>query len=240
MNRALTSLPLPLPRMLRDTGWAMLLIPVVLLVITIFGRAIPWGVAAAVAAAAALLAPVVAADIAAAGVVCLGIYFTVLSGWMAFFHLTQDSDSLSRGSGLVGVNPVSNVFITGSGAGVILDVAVSALVLGFGVWLVPRTIGVHAGLVQRNVALTSRVERLAETRVAATDNAAAELRRVERDLHRRGTARGPGGQAAGARPAGPGAIPVRRATVRTRVARRPGRRGRLPAQGPGVHRQPVR
>jgi signal transduction histidine kinase len=42
---------------------------------------------------------------------------------------------------------------------------------------------VHAGLVQRNAALASRVARLAETRVAAVDNAAAELRRVERDLH---------------------------------------------------------
>jgi hypothetical protein len=36
MNRALTSLPLP--RTLRDTGWAVLLVPVVLLVITIACR----------------------------------------------------------------------------------------------------------------------------------------------------------------------------------------------------------
>jgi signal transduction histidine kinase len=179
MNRVLTSLPLPRP--LQDTGWAVLLVPVVLLVITIFGRAVPWEAAAAAAAAAALLAPVVAADIAAAGVVCLGIYFTVLTGWVAFYHVTQDS--LFRGSGLVGMNPVSGVFVTGSGAGVILDVAVSALVLGFGVWLVPRTIGVHAGLVRRNAALTRRVTRLAEARGAAVDGAAAELRRVERDLH---------------------------------------------------------
>src|SRR5690349_1743286 len=144
MNRTLISLPLP--RMLRDTGWAMLLIPVVLLVITIFGRAIPWGAAAAAAGAAALLAPVVAADIAAAGVVCLGIYFAVLSGWVAFYHLTQAQDSLSRGSGLVGMNPVSAVFVTGSGAGVILGGVVSALGLGFGVWLWPGPVGAHAGL----------------------------------------------------------------------------------------------
>jgi histidine kinase len=55
--------------------------------------------------------------------------------------------------------------------------------MAFGVWLVPRTIGVHAGLVQRNAALTSRVTRLAETRGTAVDSAASELRRLERDLH---------------------------------------------------------
>ncbi len=181
MNRALISLPLP--RMLRDTGWAMLLVPVVLLVITIFGRAIPWGAAAAVAGASALLAPVVAADIAAAGVVCLGIYLTVLTGWIALAFYHQTGNPFFRGSGLVGMNPVSSVLTVGSGAGVVLDVMLSALVLGFGVWLVPRTIGVHAGLVQRNAALANRVARLAETRVAAVDSAAAELRRVERDLH---------------------------------------------------------
>jgi signal transduction histidine kinase len=181
MNRVLTLLPLPRP--LRDTGWAVLLVPVVLLVITIFGRAIPWGIAAAVGAAAAVLAPVVAADVAAAGVVCLGMYFCVLTGWMvlAFYHVI--GNSFHRGSGLVGMNPVSGMFITGSGAGMALDVAVSALALGFGVWLVPRTIGVHAGLVQRNAALARRVARLADARGAAVDGAAAELRRVERDLH---------------------------------------------------------
>jgi len=181
MNRVLTSLPLPRP--LRDTCWAMLLVPVVLLVITIFGRAIPWGAAAAVAGASALLAPVVAADIAAAGVVCLGIYLTVLTGWIALALYHQTGNPFFRGSGLVGMNPVSSVLIVGSGAGVVLDVMLSALVLGFGVWLVPRTIGVHAGLVQHNAALTSRVTRLAEARGAAMDGAAAELRRVERDLH---------------------------------------------------------
>jgi signal transduction histidine kinase len=51
------------------------------------------------------------------------------------------------------------------------------------VWLVPRTIGVHSGLVKRNAALTGRVTQLTQTRGTAVDTAAAELRRVERDLH---------------------------------------------------------
>jgi signal transduction histidine kinase len=51
------------------------------------------------------------------------------------------------------------------------------------VWLVPRTIGVHSGLARRNEALASRVTELAETRGTAVDTAAAELRRLERNLH---------------------------------------------------------
>src|SRR5262245_18368903 len=54
------------------------------------------------------------------------------------------------------------------------------LFLAFGLWLVPRTIGARGALVSR---LTSRVQRLSETRTDAVDTAAAELRRVERDLH---------------------------------------------------------
>jgi signal transduction histidine kinase len=54
------------------------------------------------------------------------------------------------------------------------------LFLAFGLWLVPRTLGARSALVGR---LTSRVQRLSETRTDAVDTAAAELRRVERDLH---------------------------------------------------------
>jgi signal transduction histidine kinase len=178
MNRVWTSSALP--RRLRDAGWGVLLVPVMLLVVTIVGGAIPWGVVVAVAGAGALLAPVVAADVAAAGVVCLGLYATVLTGWMVLAFYQLIGNPFYSGAGL---NPVSRVLINGSGSGVVLDVVTSALVLGFGVWLVPRTIGVHSGLVKRNAALASRVGRLAETRVMAVDAAAAELRRVVRDLH---------------------------------------------------------
>ena len=54
------------------------------------------------------------------------------------------------------------------------------LFLALGLWLVPRTLGARGALVGR---LTSRVQRLSETRTVAVDTAAAELRRVERDLH---------------------------------------------------------
>jgi signal transduction histidine kinase len=182
MNRLLTSLPLP--QRLRDAGWGVPLVPVTLLIVAIFGRTGPReAMAATLAAAATLLAPAVAADLVAATVVCLGLYATILTGWMilAFFQLT--GNPLYARSGLIGFNPFSEPFITGTGQGVLLDIGASTLILGFGLWLVPRTIGVHAGLVKRNAALASRVTRLTETRVTAVDTAAAELRRLERDLH---------------------------------------------------------
>jgi signal transduction histidine kinase len=189
MNRVLTSLPLP-PR-LQGAGWGVLLAPVMVLIVLIFSQAAPWAVTwvvtVALAGAVTLLAPAVAADLVATAVVFLGLYATVLTGWMilGFYQVIGGPwETLYQGWGLVGMNPYSRWFIiVGSGAGITVDVLKSALILGFGVWLVPRTIGVHAGLAKRNAALTSRVTRLTETRVTAVDSAAAELRRVERDLH---------------------------------------------------------
>jgi signal transduction histidine kinase len=59
-----------------------------------------------------------------------------------------------------------------------------AAILAFGIWLIPRTIGVRARtLLRPDTELAGRVERLTQTRADAVDTAAAELRRVERDLH---------------------------------------------------------
>jgi signal transduction histidine kinase len=64
--------------------------------------------------------------------------------------------------------------------------------LGFvaaGLWLAPRTLAAPARRVRRLLwpapiaELTDRVQRLTETRTYAVDGAAAELRRVEQDLH---------------------------------------------------------
>jgi signal transduction histidine kinase len=71
--------------------------------------------------------------------------------------------------------------LTGAGPQGYVPVLLAAfLFLAFGLWLVPRTLGARGALVGR---LTSRVQRLSETRTDAVDTAAAELRRVERDLH---------------------------------------------------------
>jgi signal transduction histidine kinase len=64
-----------------------------------------------------------------------------------------------------------------------VEVVAGVALLLFGVWLIPSTIGLHTRVMRRNGELASRVSRLTETRVDAVDTAAAELRRVERDLH---------------------------------------------------------
>ena len=188
MNRV--SIWLPLPRRLQAAGWGVLLVPVMLLLGTIFGPAIPWGVIVVVAGAATLLIPAVAADLVAAGVICLGLYATVLTGWIVLAFFQVIGDVFANNPALLSVNPFSAAVMSLNGyylsigwTAVLLDVLKSAAILGFGVWLVPRTIGVHSGLARRNAALASRVTRLAETRVTAVDTAAAELRRLERNLH---------------------------------------------------------
>jgi signal transduction histidine kinase len=55
--------------------------------------------------------------------------------------------------------------------------------LALGAWLVPRTIGVHLRTPAPDTDLAGRVARLTESRGHAVDAAAAELRRIERDLH---------------------------------------------------------
>ncbi len=169
---------IPALRRLREAGWAVLLVPVALLVAGMLGDGISWGTTAAIAGATTLLVPAVAADLAAAGVICLGLYACYITAWMvqADYHLGSPRYWYS-------FDPFSSLFVSAAGAGIALDVLKSALILAFGVWLVPRTIGVHAGLVKRNAALADRVTRLAETRGTAVDAAAAELRRLERNLH---------------------------------------------------------
>jgi signal transduction histidine kinase len=71
--------------------------------------------------------------------------------------------------------------LAGTGPNGYVPVLLAAfLFLAFGLWLVPRTLGARGALIGR---LSSRVQRLSETRTDAVDTAAAELRRVERDLH---------------------------------------------------------
>jgi signal transduction histidine kinase len=184
MNGILTSLnAVPPVRRLREASWGLLLVPVALLVVGIFGQAIPWGVTAGLAAAATLLAPAVAEDLVAAGVIAIGLYATYLTVWMVLAFYGVSGPWYVSGAGIDGLNPLANFFVTSNGSAVAMDVVKTAAILGFGGWLVPRTIGVHSGLVRRNAALVSRVTRLTESRGAAVDTAATELRRVERDLH---------------------------------------------------------
>ncbi|MFJ8579734.1 sensor histidine kinase [Micromonospora sp. NPDC093277] len=71
----------------------------------------------------------------------------------------------------------------------LLAVPIAVAVTVFGLWYGPLLLRAHARLtralltVDRTEELTRRVEQLSGTRAAAVDSSAAELRRIERDLH---------------------------------------------------------
>jgi signal transduction histidine kinase len=72
-----------------------------------------------------------------------------------------------------------------TGTGMLAAYLETLLLLCFGGWLVPQTFPAVARLIGRSpdVQLTRRVQRLTESRAVAVDTAAADLRRLERDLH---------------------------------------------------------
>ena len=154
-------------------GWAALF-PVVMLVCMVYWGVRPWTWTVVFAAAAiALLAPAVAADL-------LPVALIGLAG-VAFLLIRRDV-ALPPGSGTTDGYPL-HALVFGDGLPHVVDLSVGVVLLAFGVWLVPRTIGAHSALAERNSELVGRVRRLTVTRVDAVDTAAAELRRVERDLH---------------------------------------------------------
>jgi len=162
-----------LPRRLRSLGWAAWL-PVVMLVCTVYWGARPWTWAVVIAAGVlAATAPVLAADLLPVALIGLA---------SCAFALTQRSSTLPSGSGTTAGYPL-HTLVFGDGWPHVVDLTAGLVLLACGAWLVPRTIGVHSGLARRNGELMNRVRRLTMTRVDAVDTAAAELRRVERDLH---------------------------------------------------------
>ena len=113
-----------------------------------------------------------AATLAAAGLVALGVYGILLAAYWpgipgASYGLAQISDPgrAVAGGGLQG-----------------------CVLLAAGLWLAPLVVREHlhgpdADLAARAEQLTRRVETLTQTRTDAVGTAAAELRRIERDLH---------------------------------------------------------
>ena len=161
------------PRRLRAHGWATLL-PVVMLVCILYWGVRPWTLTAVVAAVAVTwLAPALAADLAAVGLIGFA---------SCAFALAQRGSVTPPGSGTTAGYPLHTLLFTHAMPNA-FDLTAGLAMLAFGVWLVPRTLGVDSGLAKRNRELRARVRRLTVTRVDAVDTAAAELRRVERDLH---------------------------------------------------------
>jgi signal transduction histidine kinase len=161
------------PQRLRAAGWAVLF-PVVMLVCTLYWGVRPWTVCVVAAAVAiTLLVPVLAADLLT--IALIGFAACALA-------LAWRGGLLPPGSGTTSGYPLSGLLFTDSMPNA-FDLAMGLVMLAFGAWLVPRTVGPHSGLARRNQELLRHVRRLTATRVDAVDTAALELRRVERDLH---------------------------------------------------------
>jgi signal transduction histidine kinase len=158
----------------RGQEFLVLLPPVIMLQLTVThwdpGGAVAVALLMAIVLALAFRSRLWAATLAAAGLIVLGCYGLLLAVfWPQFpgnhYGFTHTGEHTFLGCGIQG-----------------------AIMLGLGLWLAPRVIGVHTGaytaeLEARTVELTERVETLTQTRTDAVGTAAAELRRIERDLH---------------------------------------------------------
>ena len=165
-----------LRRWTREGNWGILLVPVTSFGLTIFGVR-PWTVAAIVAAIViAIRWPRLAADLVPLVLVVFAVYgFMLVSRWVPGPRVVAMPQPTQFGA----------IPVDSSQTSLLAGVEASAL-LALGAWLFPRTIGAHARAktaTGHEVELAGRVQRLTETRDHALDAAAAELRRIERDLH---------------------------------------------------------
>jgi signal transduction histidine kinase len=164
-----------LRRRMLENRWGILLVPVALLGLTVFGVH-PWTVAAILACVVtAVRWPLLAADL-----VPLALAAFAARGFMIAASWPGLPAGLGRPALLYGgilVHSSESAMLAGAEASAFLVIAA---------WLVPRTIGAHARTALapgRDLELEGRVQRLTETRELAVDAAATELRRIERDLH---------------------------------------------------------
>ncbi len=118
-----------------------------------------------------LAVPRVGADLATIAVIAVGL-------WGIAFAQAPPTGWLLGPGGNVVVNFSGDWRLT------MLAALEAGTILAFGVWLVPRTVVPHArSVLGTDPVLAGRVQQLTRTRADAVDTAAAELRRVERDLH---------------------------------------------------------
>ena len=158
-----------------ENRWGVLLIPVTMFGLVVFGVH-PWTVAAVlVAVIAAVRWPKVAADLVPVALVGFAAWgFAIASSWQS---LAAGRNGHQVIYGAVQVSSPQMALLAGAEASVFL---------AFAAWLVPRTIGAHARTLLRpgpDPELAGRVQQLTETRGHAIDAATSELRRIERDLH---------------------------------------------------------
>jgi signal transduction histidine kinase len=166
----------------RPSRWALLLLPALALAVEALGVRYwlgqhwwtgEWTALAAVVLLAGGIvlirrAPSVAAVAAVTGLQILGLYGIILGAvWTS-----------AMPGQLFGLVMLSNQFVTRAGA-----IGQGLVLLAAGVYLMPRVVREHLAGAPEVAALTERVETLTQTRHDALDTAAAELRRIERNLH---------------------------------------------------------
>jgi signal transduction histidine kinase len=167
--------------------WGLLLLPVTGLLIELIGfrwwtptnwAGVPFAVLLVMAAVMLMRrAPLTAADLAVAGALIIGGYGIALGFLWSELIFTPSSFTPNLFYGAVFVD---------NRTGAVLAAIEGAALFGLGAWLAPRTIGRHVRALiagEPYAVLASRVEQLTTTRTVAVDSAAAELRRIERDLH---------------------------------------------------------
>jgi signal transduction histidine kinase len=158
-----------------ENRWGVLLVPVTLFGLVVFGVH-PWTVALVLVAVIAVVRwPKVAADLVPVALLCFAAWgFAIASSWQS---LAAGRNGHEVMYGAVQVSSPHMALLAGVEASVFL---------AFAAWLIPRTIGAHARTLLRpepDPELAGRVQRLTETRGHAIDAATTELRRIERDLH---------------------------------------------------------
>ena len=116
--------------------------------------------------------PYRAAQLATAGLLCLGIAGLVTAGWW------------NHGLTGFGLLPYAAVLVSTGHSAEVAGVQGLAF-LAIGAWLAPQTFPQVRRLLRLapDVELTRRVQRLTEARAVALDTASTDLRRLERDLH---------------------------------------------------------
>jgi signal transduction histidine kinase len=166
----------------RPSRWALLLLPALALAVEALGvrywLGLHWWTGEWTALAAVVLlaggivlirrAPSLAAVAAVTGLQILGLYGIILGAvWTS-----------AMPGQLFGLEMLSDQFVTRAGA-----IGQGLVLLAAGVYLMPRVVREHLAGAPEVAALTERVETLTQTRHDALDTAAAELRRIERNLH---------------------------------------------------------
>jgi signal transduction histidine kinase len=165
--------------------WAFLLLPEVFMAAMIFCPNVFFGsgLAGAVWTTVILLgtfaiirrSPAYSAGLATAGLIILGAISLRIAGTYQSFGLPKPVNRYVL-DGLVAVSNQSMAH---------LAIAQAIALISFGLWLVPRTIPQARQLLgwASDADLIKRVQGLTESRAVAVDTAAADLRRLERDLH---------------------------------------------------------